>query len=183
MRAIQLDTVGTMHREVVERLRPLLEPRLAAVFEGWDGRADPDTALFRAADEIRRLAYQAVVTVLLRGSSVPATVACADTLENLAHQLGIDAAQLANTARRFNGFVAAGEDTDFHRGEHRWRLAASTGAPGSLGTIADYQDKYERHLKQFHSTPMRTHCPSPRVSLTRLSALTRSPITGPTPCT
>jgi 3-oxosteroid 1-dehydrogenase len=71
-----------------------------------------------------------------KSSSVPATVARADTLEDLAHHLGIDATQLANTARRFNSFVAAGEDTDFHRGEHRWRLAASTGAP-SLGTIAE----------------------------------------------
>jgi len=73
-----------------------------------------------------------------KGSAVPATVARADTLEDLAHRLGIDAAQLVKTVSRFNGFVAAGEDADFHRGEHRWRLASSAGAPGnnsSLGTI------------------------------------------------
>jgi two-component sensor histidine kinase len=26
----------------------------------------------------------------------------------------------------------------------------------SAGTIADYRDKYERHLKQFHTTALRT---------------------------
>jgi penicillin amidase len=73
MRAIQLDTVGTVHREVVQRLRPFLDPKLATAFEGWDGRADPATPLFRAAEELRRLAYQAVVTEVLRGTSLPAT--------------------------------------------------------------------------------------------------------------
>ena len=73
IREIQLDTVGTVHREVVERLRPFLDPRLAAAFEGWDGRADPRGVLFRAAEEMRRRAYLAVATVALRGTSVPAT--------------------------------------------------------------------------------------------------------------
>jgi 3-oxosteroid 1-dehydrogenase len=75
-----------------------------------------------------------------KGSSVPTTIARADNLEDLAHRLGVDAVQLTDTVRRFNDFVAAGEDTDFHRGEHRWKLAAPAGAPGSngsLGTIAE----------------------------------------------
>jgi 3-oxosteroid 1-dehydrogenase len=74
------------------------------------------------------------------GSPVPATVARADNLVDLAARLDIDPTQLTNTVRRFNGFVAAGKDADFHRGEHRWRLAASTVAPGSsgsLGTISE----------------------------------------------
>jgi penicillin G amidase len=73
MREIQLDTVGTVHREVVERLRPFLDSKLAAAFAGWDGRADPHGVLFRAAEEMRRRAYLAVVNAALRGTSVPAT--------------------------------------------------------------------------------------------------------------
>jgi 3-oxosteroid 1-dehydrogenase len=41
----------------------------------------------------------------------------ADTLEDLALQCGIDAAGLARTVERFNGFARAGVDPDFHRGE------------------------------------------------------------------
>src|SRR5262249_56841708 len=39
-------------------------------FEGWDGRADADSTLFRAAEEIRRRAYEAVVAAALQGTSV-----------------------------------------------------------------------------------------------------------------
>jgi penicillin amidase len=73
MRSIQLDTVGIVHREVVERLRGFLDPKLAAAFDGWEGRADPSTPLFRAAEEIRRLAYRAVVNQALKDTGVPAT--------------------------------------------------------------------------------------------------------------
>jgi 3-oxosteroid 1-dehydrogenase len=41
----------------------------------------------------------------------------ADTLAELAQQCGIDAARLAATVERFNGFARAGVDDDFHRGE------------------------------------------------------------------
>lgn len=41
----------------------------------------------------------------------------ADTLEELAEQLGIDAEGLAAEVERFNGFAATGVDEDFHRGE------------------------------------------------------------------
>ena len=73
MREIQLDRVGTVHLEVVERLRPFLDPKLATAFAGWDGRADPRGVLFRAAEEMRRRAYLAVATAALRGTSVAAT--------------------------------------------------------------------------------------------------------------
>ncbi|HEY3588059.1 MAG TPA: penicillin acylase family protein, partial [Myxococcaceae bacterium] len=39
-------------------------------FEGWDGRADADSRLFLAAEEIRRRAYEAVVAAALQGSTV-----------------------------------------------------------------------------------------------------------------
>jgi 3-oxosteroid 1-dehydrogenase len=70
------------------------------------------------------------------GSAVPQTVSRAGTLSELAASLGIDGAELENTVGRFNGFVAAGEDADFHRGEHQWRLAAASGGNGSLGSVA-----------------------------------------------
>lgn len=41
----------------------------------------------------------------------------ADTLEELAEKLGIDAGGLAAEVERFNGFAETGVDEDFHRGE------------------------------------------------------------------
>lgn len=74
------------------------------------------------------------------GSAVPRSVARAGTLSELAAQLGIDGAALEKTVSRFNGFADSGRDADFHRGEHRWKLAGTTAAPGgnsSLGTVAE----------------------------------------------
>jgi 3-oxosteroid 1-dehydrogenase len=48
----------------------------------------------------------------------------ADTIEGLAAALKIDPATLRGTVDRFNGFVAAGNDADFHRGASaysRWQ--------------------------------------------------------------
>jgi 3-oxosteroid 1-dehydrogenase len=70
------------------------------------------------------------------GSAVPAAVARAGSLSELAAKLGIDGDRLERTVRRFNGFVQSGADDDFHRGEHGWKLAAAGGANGSLGTLA-----------------------------------------------
>lgn len=70
IRAMQLDSVGLVQKEVVERLAPLLRPELSRALAGWDGRASADSRLFRAAEEIRRRAYEAVAAAALRGSTV-----------------------------------------------------------------------------------------------------------------
>ncbi len=70
VRAMQLDTVGIVHREVVQRLAPLLRPELAKALGGWDGRATADSRLFRAAEEVRRRAYLAIAATALKGSNV-----------------------------------------------------------------------------------------------------------------
>ena len=70
VRAMQLDTVGIVQKEVVARLAPLLRPELAKALVGWDGRATADSRLFRAAEEVRRRAYVAIAAAALRGSSL-----------------------------------------------------------------------------------------------------------------
>jgi 3-oxosteroid 1-dehydrogenase len=72
------------------------------------------------------------------GADIPDWVMRADTLPALAGKLGIDAQGLTQAAERFNSFVAAGRDTDFHRGERAWRMAQDARASGknqSLGTL------------------------------------------------
>ena len=44
----------------------------------------------------------------------------ANSIEELAGKIGIDGAKLKETVDRWNGFVAAGVDEDFHRGERAY---------------------------------------------------------------
>lgn len=46
--------------------------------------------------------------------------ALADTLEQLAGKIGVDAAELVRTVERFNTFAESGVDEDFGRGSHPW---------------------------------------------------------------
>jgi 3-oxosteroid 1-dehydrogenase len=72
------------------------------------------------------------------GAAVPASVARADTVSELAARLGIDADGLERTVVRFNSFAATGVDEDFMRGALRWRLADHSRDDrrnASLGTI------------------------------------------------
>ncbi len=63
----------------------------------------------------------------------------ADTLEDLASQLGIEPATLRATVDRWNGFVRAGKDEDFQRGEREYDKCGFVGDPfskaSSLGTV------------------------------------------------
>src|SRR5262249_56803230 len=58
------------------------------------------------------------------GSVVPRTVACADTLSELAAMLRISPDGLQQTGSRFNGFAASGGGEEFHRASHHWNCAS-----------------------------------------------------------
>ena len=69
------------------------------------------------------------------GAEVPAWFAQADTLEELAAALEIDAEALVATVERFNQFAAEGTDPDFHRGESAFDV--QTGGDSTRDDIAN----------------------------------------------
>jgi 3-oxosteroid 1-dehydrogenase len=58
-----------------------------------------------------------------KGNQIPHWVARAETIEQLAQSLGIEASGLRETITRFNTFARNGADTDFGRGNAIWSLA------------------------------------------------------------
>ena len=63
----------------------------------------------------------------------------ADTISGLAKTINIEPATLQATVERWNGFVRAGRDEDFHRGEREYDNCGYVGdpysKPGSIGTV------------------------------------------------
>lgn len=72
------------------------------------------------------------------GAPIPDGVARSSTVSGLATRLGIVADELERTVQRYNGFVLAGRDDDFHRGENEWRLVKFSSGDGNptLGAIS-----------------------------------------------
>jgi 3-oxosteroid 1-dehydrogenase len=62
----------------------------------------------------------------------------AESIDDLAASIGVDAGVLRASVDRFNGFARAGVDEDFHRGENPWDVAwgdPDHGPNPSLGTL------------------------------------------------
>lgn len=68
-------------------------------------------------DQQYRDKYWVMNTILPGDPNTPDWLTTADTLEQLAEKVGIDAHSLNGTVQRFNGFVKEGVDPDFGRGE------------------------------------------------------------------
>ncbi len=69
-----------------------------------------------------------VLPTVMPGQPAPDWIAQAPTLAALAEQIGIPPERLEATITRWNEHVAAGEDSDFHRGTFWWE-AFMTGGP------------------------------------------------------
>jgi succinate dehydrogenase/fumarate reductase flavoprotein subunit len=75
----------------------------------------PNLPAYLVVDQSFRDKY--MLMTLLPGMKTPAFIPQAETLDELARKLGVDAAGLAATVQRFNGFAREGVDRDFRRGE------------------------------------------------------------------
>ena len=102
---------------------------------------DPDTGTPKhlPAWRIYDGQYAAKYPHLMPKASIPDNRFQADTLEELAAMIDVDAAGLVATAARFSDFARAGKDEDFGRGSHLWDTARG-GDPANkpnatLGTI------------------------------------------------
>jgi hypothetical protein len=74
------------------------------------------------------------------GAEPPDWLPRGKTLDELAERLGVDAAGLAATVERFNGFVNAGADADFQRGRMPWSRQAAgdlTQKNPNLGSVSE----------------------------------------------
>ena len=87
----------------------------------------------------------------------------ADTIEELAEQIGVDPATLRATVDRWNGFVDKGKDEDFHRGDARLRPVARrsvrTAQSRTLGRI-DKAPFYAVDVVRATSAPMAASSPT-----------------------
>lgn len=81
-----------------------------------------------------------VVMTAMPGEPAPEWLPRANTLEELAELVGIDAPDLSSTVARFNAFARSGIDDDFHRGESaydRYQADPRHKPNPSLGPLGD----------------------------------------------
>jgi len=79
-----------------------------------------------------------ILPTVLPGAPAPEWMTRADTVRELAHEIGVDPDALEATVARWNEHVAAGEDPDFHRGTVRFEAHMSGHFPSpehSLGPV------------------------------------------------
>jgi len=73
---------------------------------------------------------------LFPGMPTPNWIATAETPEELAEKIGVDATGLANTIGRFNSFTENGEDEEFSRGNGDYdRFYGDRSRPGAAATL------------------------------------------------
>jgi succinate dehydrogenase/fumarate reductase flavoprotein subunit len=110
---------------------------VAFAFERRDGGGAPlNQPAWAILDSQYRQKYP-ILFKLMPKSSDPKWLLKADSLQDLAAQLTIDARRLEETVRRFNTLVRSGHDVDFGRGESFYeRALGDTEAPHpNLGTV------------------------------------------------
>jgi hypothetical protein len=90
----------------------LMKPFFAFESEAYER---PNLPAFLILDQAFLDKY-ALLTIM-PGQKPPAWLPSADTIEELARKVGIDATGLAATVARFNRFADEGVDQDFHRGD------------------------------------------------------------------
>ncbi len=78
-----------------------------------------------------------LVVTIAAGEDAPEWMNQSDSLEELAEKIGVDTKGLAETVEKFNGYVAQGNDPDFHRGTTYFEgMGKGGGTPElNLGTI------------------------------------------------
>lgn len=78
-----------------------------------------------------------LIITMTPGDPAPDWVDQAPTIQELAEKIGVDAANLEDEIAKWNGYVAQGEDPDFHRGTTQFEnLTGGGGSPAAnLGTI------------------------------------------------
>ena len=89
-----------------------------------------------------------ILPSVLPGEPAPEWLTRADTIRGLAEQIGVDPDALEATVARWNEQVAAGEDTDFHRGTVRFETHMS----GRFPSPADCLGAVER--PPFYAMPL-----------------------------
>jgi succinate dehydrogenase/fumarate reductase flavoprotein subunit len=112
---------------------------LAGAFHAFDPQTYdyPNQPAWLVFDASYRARYP--IDTVMPGDPLPDWVVEAPGLAELAARIGVDSAALAATVARFNHFVRAGTDPDFHRGsstyDHFYGDRSRTGSAVTLGPV------------------------------------------------